>query len=215
MTGREAAGGVPARDRLAALRRFTRAEAPVERCELCGTALDAEHPHLLEWQTRRIACACQACAILFCGQEGGRYLRIPRRVRRLDDFAFSDLEWEEMMLPIGLAFFLRNETGRTVAMYPSPGGVVESLIALDNWNERVSGHPALRAMEPEVEALLVNRIGPEPAYFLVPIDECYRLAGVMRKNWRGLSGGPNVWGAVAGFFEELRNKAAGTQVRYA
>jgi hypothetical protein len=215
MRGPEEAGGAPAGDRLAALRRITRSQPPVERCELCGTALHAEHPHLLERATRRIACACHACTILFCDQEGGRYLRVPRRVRRLADFGFSDLEWEEMMLPIGLAFFLRAADGRTVAMYPSPGGVVESLIALENWDERAGRHPALRTMEPEVEALLVNRIAPDPLYFLVPIDECYRLAGLMRRNWRGLSGGPQVWGAVAKFFEELRQKAGSPQVRYA
>lgn len=215
MTGSEETQSEQTRDRLAALRRFTRAQPPVERCELCGAALAPEHPHLLERQTRRVACSCQACSILFCGQHGGRYLRVPQRVRRLEDFAFSDLEWEEMMLPIGLAFFLRNESRRTIALYPSPGGVVESLIALDRWEDRFAAHAALRAMQPEVEALLVNRIGPAPAYFLVPIDECYRLAGVMRKNWRGLSGGPNVWGAVSSFFDELRQKAAGPQVRYA
>jgi len=205
------------RDSLAALRRFTRTQAPsVERCELCGLALAPEHPHLLERQTRRVSCACEACSILFCGQVGARFLRVPRRIRRLDDFAFSDAEWEEMMLPIGLAFFLLNESGRAVAMYPSPAGVVESLIALDTWNERVSSHPSLRSMEPEVEALLVNRIGAEQAYFLVPIDECYKLAGVMRQNWRGLSGGLKVWGAVAHFFDDLREKASdGKQVRYA
>lgn len=216
MMGSKATGIEQTHDGMAALRRFTRStQAPVERCELCGLALNPEHPHLLERQTRRIMCACQACALLFCGQEGSRYLQVPRRVRRLEDFAFSDPEWEEMMLPIGLAFFLRNENGRAVAMYPSPAGVVESLIALDAWNDRVAGHPALRSMEPEVEALLVNRLAPESLYFLVPIDECYRLAGVMRRNWRGLSGGPNVWGAVVGFFDELRQKAETPQVRYA
>jgi hypothetical protein len=90
------------------------------------------------------------------------------------------------------------------------------MIPLHDWSERVSGHPVLSEMEPEVEALLVNRIGSEHAYFLVPIDECYRLTGLIRKNWRGLSGGTHVWVAVARFFEELRQKAGGkAQVRYA
>ncbi len=64
-------------------------------------------------------------------------------------------------------------------------------------------------MEPEVEALLVNRIGAEHTHFLVPVDACFRLTGLIRMNWRGLSGGPDVWGAVARFFEELRERAAG------
>lgn len=195
---------------LAALRRFTRTQPPaVERCELCGLVLGAEHPHLLERQSRRIACACLACALLFSNPEAGRYLRVPRRVLHLSDFAFTDLEWEEMMLPIGLAFFVRDREGRPVALYPGPAGVVESLIPITSWSDRVSSHPVLSSMEPEVEALLVNRIGAEHSCFLVPIDECFRLAGIIRRHWRGLSGGPDVWGAVAIFFAELDQKAAG------
>src|ERR1035437_2318713 len=81
---------------LAALRRFTRARPPVERCELCGAALEPDHPHLLHRESRQIACSCDACALLFCAQEVGKYLRIPRRTRQLHDFEFSDLEWEAM-----------------------------------------------------------------------------------------------------------------------
>ncbi|HEX3660532.1 MAG TPA: DUF5947 family protein [Acidobacteriaceae bacterium] len=205
-----------ARQGLEALRRFTRTQPPAERCELCGATLEAEHPHLLEWKTRRVSCACRACALLFCDQQGGRYARLPQRVARLTDFAFSDVDWEEMMLPIGLAFFIRREGGSMAAFYPSPAGVVESLISLDSWTRTAGAHPVLTTMEPELEALLVNRVAGEPQYFLVPLDECYRLAGVIRQQWRGLSGGPGLWGAVASFFDELRRRARPTgQVRYA
>src|SRR5215472_6765139 len=100
---------------LSALKRFARPAAPAEQCELCGRALDAAHPHLLEKQARRITCACDACAILFCDQAPQRrgpgdptpaprrYLRIPREVRTLDDFLLSELEWEELAIPIRLA----------------------------------------------------------------------------------------------------------------
>lgn len=203
---------------LEALRRFTRARAQAKRevCALCGAVLGPDHPHLLERANRRIACSCPACALLFAGPEGGRFLRVPHRVRFLRDFAFDDAEWEQMMLPIGLAFFVRRADGVPAALYPSPAGVVESLLPLDACAERLAAHTELAAMEPEVEALLVNRIGAEPMSFLVPIDECFRLAGLMRQNWRGLSGGPGVWAAVAGFFNELRQRAENpVQVRYA
>jgi Family of unknown function (DUF5947) len=201
---------------LEALRRFTRAQPPAERCELCGATLDFEHPHLLERKTRRVSCACRACALLFCDQQDGRYVRLPRRVVQLADFAFTDAEWEEMMLPIGLAFFIRREGGGMAAFYPGPAGVVESLISLDNWTRTTGAHPVLSTMEPELEALLVNRVAGHAQYFLVPLDECYRLAGVIRQQWRGLSGGPGVWGAVARYFEELRQRGRpGGQMRYA
>ncbi len=61
-------------------------------------------------------------------------------------------------------------------------------------------------MRPDVEALLVNRVGSTRQYFLVPIDECYRLVGLIRLHWRGLSGGALVWGEIAEFFDELRGK---------
>jgi hypothetical protein len=192
---------------LAALRRFARARPAVERCELCGATLADEHPHLLNIQSRQITCACDACAILFCGQEGGKFLRVPRRVLRLDGFAFTALEWEGMMLPINLAFFLRQPGGEVTAMYPSPAGAMESLIELPSWDELFGREAALAAVQPEVEALLVNRIGDQAAYFVVPVDACYRLIGLIRTKWRGLSGGAEVWQGVADFFASLERQA--------
>ena len=57
---------------LASLRRFARPRAARERCELCGAELADEHAHLVELASRRLACACEACAILFSGQGAGR-----------------------------------------------------------------------------------------------------------------------------------------------
>jgi hypothetical protein len=147
------------REVLGALRRFTRVRPLEERCELCVAALEPEHPHLLHCESRQIACACDACAVLFCGQEGGKFLRIPRRILELEDFAFGDLEWESMMLPIHLAFFVRDRDGKVAAMYPSPAGAVASQLGMESLERRFAEHPALARMEPEVETLLVNRNG--------------------------------------------------------
>jgi hypothetical protein len=77
-------------------------------------------------------------------------------------------------------------------------------------------------MEPDVEALLVSRISRSsatggghdavdgqrgPHYFLVPIDACYKLVGLIRANWRGLSGGQDVWKEIERFFTEMRATA--------
>ncbi len=200
---------VDSEEQLSALKRFTRSRPQVERCELCSTALSPVHQHLLDRRSRQVACACDACAILFCDQQDGKFLRVPRRVRELHDFSFTELQWEEMMLPINLAFVLRDGSGQLTVMYPSPAGAVESQLNSQAWEEHISGHRALLAMEPEVEALIVNRVGEQNAYFIAPIDECYRLVGLIRTRWRGLSGSPEVWGAVATFFHELRQKAGG------
>jgi hypothetical protein len=55
----------------------------------------------------------------------------------------------------------------------------------------------------------VNRVGTAdssraPEYFLAPIDTCYELVGLIRANWRGLSGGTEVWREVANFFAQLK-----------
>jgi hypothetical protein len=191
----------------AALRRFARSRPEIERCELCGIGLAPEHPHLLESGSRHITCSCDACAILFCGKERAKFLRVPRRILQLECFGFDDLDWEAMLLPINLAFFLRGPDGRTTAFYPSPAGAMSSLIDLPSWDVLFGSESALLSLEPEVQALLVNRIGAQAMHFVVPIDECYRLVGLIRTKWHGLSGGPDVWKAVADFFTSLEGRA--------
>jgi hypothetical protein len=42
---------------------------------------------------------------------------------------------------------------------------------------------------------------------MAPIDECYKLVGLIRANWKGLSGGAEVWTEVGRFFLELRSNS--------
>ena len=194
-------------EEFSALRRFAQARPQVERCELCGAALDEMHQHLLDRKSRQIACSCDGCAIVFCGQQGAKFLRIPRRIRRVDAQTFTDLEWEAMTLPINLAFFLRDAKGRMTAMYPSPAAAIESHIDLDALNSDHAIRARLQTLEPEVEALIVNRIGDENLSFISPLDECYRLVGIVKTKWRGLSGGADVWAGIHEFFEHLEAHA--------
>jgi hypothetical protein len=199
--------GAP-RNAWSSLRRFARRSAVREYCELCSAELTAEHAHLVELSARRLVCACDACAILFDYQGAGKYRRVPRRVQFLPDFRLSDIAWQGLGLPINLAFFLHSTAaGRVVALYPSPGGATEALPALDVWQTLTEDNPILRDFQPDVEALLVNRLGPAPEHYRVGIDECYKLVGLVRTHWRGLSGGTAVWREIGRFFTELKERA--------
>jgi hypothetical protein len=199
----------PQESALAALRRFARSpRADVERCELCGIDLAGEHPHLLDRRSRQVACSCDACAILFCAQEDAKFVRIPRRVVALDNLAFDEGAWDALMLPINLAFFLRGSDDSTAAAYPSPAGVMASEIALPAWSELFASSATLQSVVPEVEALLVNRLDGQASSFLVPVDECYRLVGLVRTQWHGLSGGPDLWNAVREFFARVQRRSS-------
>lgn len=197
----------------ATLRQFARSRPPAERCELCSAGVAQEHPHLVEVTTRQIVCACDACATLFDGRADGRYRRVARRARLLADFRLTDAQWEHLLIPINMAFFFHSSVeGRVIPLYPSPAGAVESLLPLDAWIEIVQENPILTELQPDIEALLVNRIGQardlsEAEYYIAPIDACYKLVGLIRAHWKGLSGGSEVWIEIARFFSELRSRA--------
>jgi hypothetical protein len=203
----------PLEQAFATLRQFARPRPPAERCELCSAGLAQEHPHLVELASRQIVCACDACATLFDGIAGGKFKRVARRAQLLANFRMTDAQWENLMIPINMAFFFRSSLeDRIVTLYPSPAGAVESLLPLDAWNEIVEENPALVHLRPDIEALLANRVGhaqelSKAEYYIAPIDECYRLVGLIRGNWKGLSGGAEVWTEIGRFFSELRSRA--------
>ena len=77
----------------------------------------------------------------------------------LRDFALDDQQWDSLLIPISLAFFFHSSSaGRVLAYYPSPAGATESLLDLEYWDAIAERNPVLKRMEPDVEALLVNRV---------------------------------------------------------
>jgi hypothetical protein len=181
-----------------------------ERCELCSEPIPAEHRHLVDLQSRELLCACRACTILFdrSAAGGGHYRLVPDRRLRLDGFEMDDLAWAALQIPVDMAFFFRNSQARRVmAFYPSPAGPTESLLELEAWDDLERANPVLASLEPDVEALLVNRARGARDHYVVPIDDCYRLVALIRTRWRGFTGGLEVWDEIKAFFAGLEEQA--------
>jgi hypothetical protein len=199
---------------IAALRRFVRPRSKQERCELCAAPLAPEHQHLIDPAKRELVCSCDACAILFSNQNAGKYRRVPRRIEWWPEFRMSDEQWNAIGIPINLAFFFPSTPAdQIVSIYPSPAGGTESHLPAETWQILCEENPALAKMEPDVQALLVNRVLDAREYFLAPIDECFKLVGLIRTHWRGMSGGALAWGQIAGFFSDLKARAAEVRPR--
>ncbi len=202
-----------------ALRSLVRPRDPRERCDLCGAGLHLQHQHLFEPAARKLICSCNACAVLFHAHGETRYKRVPSRIRALQDFQLTSMQWDDLMIPIGMAFFVGSSVeDKVLAFYPSPAGATESIPSAIVWDEIVKQNPVLEEMEPDVEALLANRIECSRTegsgeYYVVPIDRCYELVGLIRSQWRGLSGGSDVWKQIGSFFEELRTRASWASAR--
>lgn len=188
----------------------TRAQQAVERCEMCSLVVPPEHRHVLDGQRGEVMCVCRPCALLFERDVAsrGHYRLVPERRLRVDVSA------EALGAPVGLAFFVRQPDGAVVAHYPSPMGATQWEVDPEAWRTVVAASPLLGGMEPAVEAFLVDRARGLDERWLVPIDECYRLIAVVRREWKGLSGGSRVWPEIAGFFEELGRRAGGRRTTH-
>ncbi|HWM03225.1 MAG TPA: DUF5947 family protein [Actinophytocola sp.] len=191
----------PAPDALAA-------EAAVELCEMCGTPAGPRHGHVVDTEHRSLMCACRACFLLFTRPDagGGRFRAVPERCLHDPDRPLTTPEWESLGIPVGAVFFLRGADG-LAAFYPSPAGATECLLDLDAWDRLGADHPLLAAAAPDVEAILIHSTAGSVACFLVPIDLCYQLVGLVRLHWKGFDGGQEAHERIDEFFADIRARA--------
>jgi hypothetical protein len=198
---------------LAALRQFVqsaRVEGASERCAMCAIPIPSEHRHLVDTADRTIKCMCVHCHLLFSdtGAAGGRYRHIPTRHQQVAGFEVSNAEWDELQIPVSLAFFFRNsQQDRIVAFYPGPAGATESLLPLEPWSRIAARHPELDEIEDDVEAIIVRRTNERAEAYIVPIDKCYELTGRLRMHWSGFDGGTEAARAIDDFFDQLRERS--------
>jgi Fe-S cluster biogenesis protein NfuA len=177
-----------------------------EACELCGLPISDSHKHLIHLGERRIVCACATCWSVRSGD--AEFRPVGNRRVWLDELRMTDEQWAAFGIPIGLAFFMISSvSGGVIALYPSPAGATESELDLRAWATLCEANPELE-LEPDTEALIVNRLGDEPQQLIAPIDAAYGLVGVVKASWEGISGGAAVPAAVAAYLEELHARPA-------
>jgi hypothetical protein len=170
---------------------------------MCGAAVGKQHRHVLDEQRGELLCLCRACGILFerDAAGGGHYRLVPSQRVRL-----PELSTQKLGVPVGLAFFVPRADGCIVAHYPSPMGATQWEVDPAAWQELQQRCPPVRDLAPDVQALLVNTARGAREHWIVPIDDCYRLVALVRREWKGLSGGSHVWPAIEGFFAELARR---------
>ena len=201
----------------AGLRRYARGTPaaaapapPAERCALCGAEVGDRHGHVVALDDRALRCACRPCYLLFtpAGAAGGRIRAVPERYLADPARPIAGPDWDLLQIPVTPAFFFVNsDLGRVVAGYPGPAGVTESLLDLADWARLREAYPLLRGPEPDVEAIYVTGAGEALEAYLVPIDACFAVAGVVRSRWQGADGGPAVRQALAAFRDDLRRRS--------
>jgi hypothetical protein len=199
---------------LAVLRRISAARPAAsagERCEMCAEPIGEKHQHVVDLSGRGLLCTCRPCYLLFTAEGAQlRYRAVPDRYVSFPGVALDAREWDELEIPVGLAFFFANSVlGRTVAFYPGPAGATESELPLGAWDRILQSHPEVRTVVPDVEALIVRMPdrGAGGAVFLVPIDRCYELVGALRMVWRGFDGGQDARALLDGFFADLAKRS--------
>ena len=204
--GATPAGAVPAQapvPRPGSGRDQDAAAADAERCEMCAEVLTDRHGHLVDTEKRSLACACRACYLLFTheGAAGGRYRAVPERICHDPERPLTDEDWNELQIPVAMAFFFFNSAlGRVVAGYPSPGGTTECELDLAAWDRIAAVYPLFAEMAPDVEAIFVNRTDgrglpdPDRRVLLAGRRAADVLDGVRRRG-----GGPRRAGRVPGW----------------
>ena len=195
--------------RAGAASRFAPGTGPVtadERCDLCHMTIPDDHRHLLHLVERRIVCACEACWAMRSGDPD--YRPAGMRTLWLAGFDCDDELWGRLRVPIGLAFVMRTTVADgVIAFYPSPAGATESELPEEAWDMLVTRNPVLAELDPDAEALIINRLADPPEYAIAPIDQCYALVGLVKSRWEGISGGDALELAVPEFFVGLRARA--------
>ena len=118
----------------------------------------AEHKHLLDLEERRIVCVCPTCWSMRSGD--ARYRPTGSRTLWLEDFdaAPTSCGRRSRSRSASRSSCARARRANVVGLYPSPAGATECELDLDAWDRLVAANPVLEDLDPDAEALIVNRL---------------------------------------------------------
>ena len=177
---------------------------------------------------RALRCACRPCSLLFSEERAGvdgafvaGYRTVPDRYRRDPDFTLTDAGLGRPADP-GLDGVLpprlharRRPSPATRARQAPPRASSASSRSTRASARRGSPRCCSPTSRPcwcgdPATARRISRVQLRPRVsecFLVPIDACYRLVGLVRTTWKGFDGGAAAWAAIDGFFDDVRGRA--------
>ena len=154
---------------------------------MCGVGIGERHGHVADTQTT----GCCACAVraTCCSPPTGPVApdsAASARHAALDDLVHDEAEWDRLRIPVDLAFFFRHsDEDALLAFYPGPGGATESTLDLGSWTDMLR-QPGDRRDDADIEAVLLRHLDPGFSGYVMPIDICYELVGIVREHWEGL-----------------------------
>ena len=147
-----------------ALRQFTRSRsavrAPSNAASCAVPSLHHDHPHLVELAKRQTPLRLRRLRHPLQRTGDARYKRVSRSSRFLPNFQMTDGQWDSLMIPINMAFLFHTSLeNRVVALYPSPPVQPNPCCHSSLDGNRRAKPGTASTWKPDVEALLVNRVG--------------------------------------------------------
>ena len=137
------------RNPMSTLRQFVRKPQQAARRALRALRARAAPPSTRICSSRpagKLVCSCEPCASCSAASKGPVSDACRATLNHCPISTCLTSQWEDLHLPINLAFFVQSTPARRVlALYPSPAGAVESLLTLEAWQALVEQNPVLDA----------------------------------------------------------------------
>ncbi len=90
---------------------------------MCAAAIGEPHQHVVDLDSRALMCTCRPCYLLFTDDRATlRYRAVPDRYLSFPDLSVDGRAWDELQIPVGLAFLFHNSVlGPDGRVLPGPG----------------------------------------------------------------------------------------------